>query len=477
MNRIILVFLALLTSLAYAADRKPNIVWIMTEDWDTTIGCYGHPEAKTPNIDKLASQGRRYTTAWCTAPVCSTSRSAMATGYHQDFIRSGQHRTAKKDMKPLPDGIQTVPELLKENGYFTCLMLSKKTDWNFLSPDPWMGSDWKQREAGQPFFAQITLQVSHRKFKRDKEHPVDPASVKLPPYYPDCALIRRDWADGLESLQIADRQVGGILERLDDEGLAENTIVFFIGDNGLCHARGKQFLYEEGLHVPFIVRWPGRMKPEVRTELASTLDIPATILAAVGIQPAVPLHGRDLMSPESTRREHIFAARGKMDNTHDAMRAVRGKRYKLIHNLMPERAWCQLNQYKEGSYPALAVLNVLHLEGRLTDEQDRFMADHKPEFELYDLENDPYELHNLADDPDHAGQLAGLKKELAGWRKEIRDPGVSPKFRKGGWPASYPTRGLDEWKKQLHQWEKKLGVPDALAGLPAAPPSKTRSTR
>jgi N-sulfoglucosamine sulfohydrolase len=379
-----------------AADQRPNIVWILAEDWDTTLGCYGHPEARTPHIDKLAAQGRLYQNAWCTAPVCSTSRSAMATGFHQDFIGAGQHRTARKDQKPLPHGIKTVPQMLKEHGYFTCLMLSQKTDWNFLSDNPWTGSDWSQRKEGQPFFAQITLQVSHRVFKRDKAHPVDPAKIKLPPYYPDCALIRRDWANGLESLQIADREVGILLERLEKEGLAANTIVFFIGDNGLCHARGKQFLYEEGLHVPFLVRWPGKTHPEVRPELVSTLDIPATILAAAGIQPALPLHGRDLMSPESTKRSHIFAARGKMDDTHDAMRAVRGKRFKLIHNLMPERAWCQVNQYKESYYPALAVLNVLHLEGRLPPHQDRFMVAHKPEFELYDLQNDPYELINLA---------------------------------------------------------------------------------
>lgn len=467
MNLLKFALTLILSTFAHAADQRPNIVWIMIEDWDTHIACYGHPELHTPNIDKLASQGRRYTTAWCTAPVCSASRSAMATGFHQDSIGAGQHRTAQKNKKPLADGIKTVPEHLKESGYFTCLMLSKKTDWNFLSENPWTGNDWKERGKDQPFFAQITLSVSHRVFKRDKKHPVDPATVNLPPYYPDCALIRRDWANGLESLQIADRQVGEILKRLDDEDLAENTLVFFIGDNGLCHVRGKQFLYEEGLAVPFIVRWPGHIQPKVSADLVSTLDIPTTILAVVGTTPAKALQGLDLMSSAVAKREYLFAARDKMDDTHDAMRAVRDKQYKLIHNLMPERAWCQLNKYKEASYPALAVLNVLHLEGRLTPEQDRLMADHKPEFELYDLQKDPFESRNLASDPAHAETFARLKKVLAVWREEINDPGISEEFRKGGWPATYPTRSLEEWKKALKKWEKKLAVPDGLAGLPA----------
>ncbi|MEN9361922.1 MAG: N-sulfoglucosamine sulfohydrolase, family [Verrucomicrobiota bacterium] len=450
-----------------ASAARPNIVWILTEDWDQTLGCYGHPEVRTPNIDALAAQGRRYRTAWCTAPVCSASRSAMATGFHQDAIGAGQHRIAEKDKKPLPSGIKPVAQLLRENGYYTCLMLSPKMDWNFKSENPFVGKDWKDRQPGQPFFAQITLHVSHRGFKRDKLQPVDPATVVLPPYYPDCALLRRDWADGLESLQIADRQVGEILKSLKDEGLEENTLVFFIGDNGLCHARGKQFLYEEGLRIPLIMRWPGHVAAELRPELASTLDICATILAAAGIRPEKPLQGLDLMGGEVLKRQYLFGARDKMDDTHDAMRAVRDRRFKLIHNLMPERPWMQRNDYKEGSYPAVTVLNILHLQGKLTPAQDKLMADHKPKFEFYDLEQDPFELNNLADDPSCAADVARLKKALAEWRAEIRDPGIDEPFRKGGWPATYPTRSLQQWQEKLKQWEKKMGVPDGLAGLPA----------
>ncbi|MCF6333792.1 MAG: sulfatase [Draconibacterium sp.] len=441
-----------------APEQKPNIVWIMMEDWGYQLSCYGEPGIQTPNLDKFAEEGIRYTNSFCTAPVCSPSRSAMITGFHQNYIGASQHRTKAPDFekKPLPYGIKPITHLLEDAGYFTCFMANRKTDFNFtLDKKPFQGKDWSERAEDQPFYAQLTFGGTHRKWKRDPQNPININKVELPPYYPQTDLAKRDWANGLESAQIVDREIGEVLKRLDDEGLAENTIVFIIGDNGRCMPRGKQFLYDGGIQVPILVRWPAKIKPaQVIDDLVSTLDISKTILDVAGVAPPHLLHGRDLLDGSTKSRKYIFAARDKMDETHDAMRAVRTKEFKLIQNLMPERAYCQFNRYKETSYPVLALLNVLNLKGELPPEQAAFMAASKPEFELFDLRNDPYEIKNLADNPEYQDIKTELLKKLTNWRENvIHDQGVSKEFRAGGWPADYPTRTLEEWQHVLDLWQ------------------------
>ena len=235
-----------------APPTRPNIVWIMLEDWGYQLSCYGEPGIQTPHIDKVAQEGIRYTNSFCTAPVCSPSRSAMMTGFHQNYINANQHRTRKGasgfSRQPLPHGIKPFTQLLRDAGYFTCFMKpSMKTDLNFLVDGTlYDGKDWAERKEGQPFFAQITFTGTHRRWKRDTIRPIDIAEVRLPPYYPQTDLAKRDWANGLEAMQIVDRQVGEVLNQLEKDGLAKNTLVFIIGDNGRCMPRGKQFLYDGG---------------------------------------------------------------------------------------------------------------------------------------------------------------------------------------------------------------------------------------
>ena len=478
-----LILSVCLTSLfAAEQDKRPNILWVCIEDWSPDLSCYGTKGLHTPHVDKLASEGVRYEWAFTTSPVCSTSRSAMMTGFHQNYVRANQHREHHK--APLPHGIKPIPHLMAEAGYFTAIM-SWKTDCNFTPntrDELFQGTDWKQRKPGQPFFARITFGGTHRSWKRDPQRPIDIKDVELPPYYVDNDFVRRDWANGLEQMQLVDREVGELLKRLEDEGLANNTIVFFIGDHGRCHIRGKQFLYDGGIRIPMIMRWPGRVKPgQVNTDLVSSLDICATVLEVAGAKSAVPLHGRSLLSP-TQKREYIFAARDKMDETHDAMRAIRSKDFKLIHNLMPERPYLQYNRYKEGAYPVLAEMNVLNLQGKLNRAQSAFFAASKPEFELFDLRKDPHEVNNLADNPKYEQVKKRLLARLDRWRKDvINDQGVAKDFRaagifpekrpvavmdtwveankdnydfnKYGWPAWYPTRSLAEWKKVRATWE------------------------
>lgn len=481
-----LILALLLTSFGgspHAAENRPNILWITIEDWSPDLSCYGTKGIDTPNVDKLAAEGIRYERAFTTAPVCSTSRSAMMTGFHQNYIGANQHRENQK--KPLPHGIKPIPHLFAEAGYYTALM-SNKTDCNFL-PDKrdelFMGKDWKERKPGQPFFARITFPGTHRAWSRDPNRPIDIKDVELPPYYADTPFMRRDWANGLEAMQLVDREVGALLKRLADEGLAEDTLVIFIADHGRCHFRGKQFLYDEGTRIPMIVRWPGRVKPgQVSDDLVMSIDICATILEAAGIKEPVALHGKSLFSKDVKERKYVFSARDKMDETHDAMRAIRSRDHKLILNLMPERPWLQFNHYKETSYPPLAEMSVLHLQGKLTPEQARIFAATKPEIELFDLGKDPHEMNNVADDPAYADVKARMLADLEDWRKNvIHDQGVAEAFRAvgifppacptptvdewvakhgrthdfktTGWPSWYPTRTLAEWEKVRIAWE------------------------
>jgi len=466
MKQILIFILTLLnitgckTAVKKMYGKRPNILWIMIEDWGYDLSCYGAKGVETPNIDRLASDGIRYTHSFCTAPVSSASRSAMMTGFHQDYIGAGQHRTQGPGFvkKALPYGIKPISHLLEDAGYYTCVLGNGKTDCNFITERPlFMGRDWSERKEDQPFFAQISFSGTHRTWKRDTINPVDISEVEVPPFYPDNSFIRRDLATGLEAVQNVDREVGALLERIDTEGLSENTLIFFIGDNGKCIARGKQFLYDQGMTVPMIVRWPGYIAPgQVSENMVMTIDICATILDAAGVDPGYDLHGKNLFDKEITERKFVFAARDKMDNTFDAMRAIRSREYKLIQNLMPERAWCQFNNYKESNYPDLAMLNLMNIKGELTSDQAKFMASVKPEIEFYDLEKDPYELNNLADNNRYSAVIQELLLKLSDWRKSINDEDVSEEFRIGGWPSEYPTRSLEEWSGIVLKWEKWL---------------------
>lgn len=499
MKKTLLLLLVIVTAISCKSEKqeskpaeRPNILWITIEDWSPDLSCYGTKGIYTPNVDKLAAEGVRYDLAFTTSPVCSTSRSAMMTGFHQNYINANQHR--EHDKKALPFGIKPIPKLMEEAGYYTCLM-SWKTDCNFTpntreelfmdvsdyTKDEAIG--WRNRKEGQPFFARVTFGGTHRLWIRDSVRPISENDVEVPPYYADTPFIKRDWANGLEQMQIVDRQVGTLLQKLEEDGLAENTIVFFIGDHGRCHIRGKQFLYDGGTRIPMIMRYPNKVKAHtVSNDLVMSIDICATILEAAGAKTKVPLHGKSLFSEEVANRKYLFSARDKMDETHDAMRAIRSKNYKLILNLMPERPWLQYNQYKESAYPVLAQMNVMHLKGELNKEQAAFFAANKPEIELFDLKKDPFEVNNVANVAEYQSIKEELLKELDNWRvNEIKDSGVSKEFRalnvfpnkapktsvdkwvydnmetydfkKYGWPAWYPTRSLEEWEQVTKKWE------------------------
>ncbi|MBM3756607.1 MAG: sulfatase [Acidobacteria bacterium] len=420
---------------------RPNILWILGDDLGPQLRCYGHKLVSTPNVDRIAAEGARFTHCFTTAPVCSPSRSGWNTGVYQTTTGAHNHRSHRKDGYKLPEGVRLVSHRLHDAGYFTAnvtdmgggLRASGKTDFNFEHDKPFDGTHWNQRAKGQPFYAQINFTAPHKgpiwPLARKQKSLVDPARVELPPYYPDHPTVRDEVANYFDAVNYWDTQVGQVMENLKKDGLLENTVIFVFGDNGRCLLRGKQWLYDPGTHVPLLVRWPDRVKAgTVRKDPVISLDITATTLDAAGIEHPKLFHGQSLFGKAKPRTE-IFTARDRCDMTVDRIRAVRDARYKLIHNFYPDRSYAQFNQYIKTSYPTLTVLEDLGKQGKLNDLQARWWAPSRPEFELYDHQADPHEVNNLAAKPEHKKTLDRLSKRLDKWIADTNDQGRTPETR------------------------------------------------
>jgi arylsulfatase A-like enzyme len=422
------------------ADPRPNILWFIVDDMSANFSCYGEKAIETPNVDRLAREGTRFSRAFITAPVCSPCRSALITGMYQTSIGAQQHRSGRGELKiRLPDGVEPVPAIFKRAGYWTAIGgwpakgPQGKTDYNFEWPkEMYDGVDWAGRKPGQPFFMQV--QVAGGKLRHGKGWPerakallgsnVRPEDVVLPPYYPRDPVLLQDWAEYLDTCRATDLQLGQVVERLKAEGLLEKTIVFFMTDHGISHARGKQFLYDEGMHVPLVARGPGIPAGATRSELVSHIDLTATSLRLAGIPLPASMQGRPLFGDDVRPRDVVFAARDRCDETVERMRAVRTDRWKYIRNWHPKRPALQPNAYKDAK-PIVRRLRELHEQGKLDELQERllFAPERAPE-ELYDLQADPRELRNLAADPAHASTLADLRGRLDAWMKDSGDRGA-----------------------------------------------------
>jgi len=416
---------------------RPNIVWIVVEDASPHLGCYGETTISTPHIDALARQGVRFTHAFVTCPVCSPSRSAMVTGMYQTTLGAHSHRSqraagkgaaAVRDRASFRLPIRSVPELFRSAGYYvtnTGLNKRGKTDYNFVAEGLYDEGDWTKRHPGQPFFAQIQLHGG--KARRAKvATPVDPDMVELPPYYPDNDVIRRDWAAYLNSWIKTDDEVGDIVERLDKQGLLESTVIFFWTDHGISHLRGKQFLYDEGVRVPLIVRLgEGREAGKLRDDLVEHIDIAAASLSLAGIDVPDYVQGRDLFAAGYEPREFVFTARDRCDETLDIIRSVRTRRFKYIRNFISYVPHAQPNQYKDGK-AIVQEMRRLHREHGLSELQDSMFQARRPVEELYDVKVDPHETVNLAGDPKHRTTLERLRSTLYNQMVETHDVGLIP---------------------------------------------------
>lgn len=427
-----LSFALFLGCFAHSADR-PNIVWLVSEDMSADLGCYGDAQAITPNLDRFAAQGARFTRAFTHAPVCAPSRSGLITGQFPTTI--GSHHMRSKLIEPPP----TFTSLLRKAGYFVAW--PGKTDFNFDVPRDAFDStvDWfrKKQLPQEPFFAYINFNESHEsgirmmdKFDKAvadlspaERH--DPAKMVLPPFYPDTPETRRDLANYYDLVTVVDKRVGEVLKFLDEQGVSENTVVFYFGDHGRGLPRYKRWVYDSGIQVPFIVRWPGQVKAAtIREDLVSFIDFAPTVLALAGAEIPKAMQGRVILGPKTGKEpEYLFAARDRMDETYDRIRAVRSRNFKYIRNFHPELPYAQRIAYAE-EMPTLQSWRRLNGQGELTGPQTIFFSATKPREELYDVLADPHEIRNLADSPEHQHVLSEMRAALDKWMTDTRDLGA-----------------------------------------------------
>ena len=457
----LLVALSSLMTIApqtFAQSLRPNILWISTEDISPDIGAYGDMYAVTPNVDRLAAQGVRYTNAFATAPVCAPSRSAIITGMYPTTIGSMHMRSKAVP----PAGVKAFTEYLRTAGYYTTN--NSNTDYNFEAPPAHRPPDtvwdecsgkahWRNRaDKSQPFFSVFNIMVSHEsqvrvpdaQYKKNTERLTleqfhDPAKAKLPPYYPDTPLVRKDWARYYDNITAMDYIVADLLKQLEEDGLAENTIVMFWGDHGRGLPRSKRFVYDSGLRVPLIVRWPGKIKAgSVNDDLVCLFDLGPTVLSLAGIPIPAHMQAQAILGEQKkTPREFAFAHRDRMDESYDMMRSVMGKQFHYIKNFFPGRPYAQHIEYLE-EMPTMKEWRRLYKDhmnaldpkyGKaLNPTQLLFMAPEKPPEELYDVIADPHEINNLAALPQHQVTLKQMRTALEKWQKETKDLGLVPEL-------------------------------------------------
>lgn len=432
---------------ARADDDRPNIVWIIVDDMSANLSCYGETAIETPNVDALAKRGTLFKNAYVTAPVCSTCRSAFITGMYQTSIGAHHHRSGRGEMKiELPEGVRPIPELFQEAGYYTSITgwpanrgRLGKTDYNFEWDEKmYDGATWDGRREGQPFFAQIqtpggklrgsTIESYEKTAGRAEKlfgNRTKSDVVKLPPYYPKDPVLLQDWAAYLDSIRETDHMVGEVLNKLRADGDLDNTIVLFMTDHGISHARGKQFLYDEGLHVPLVIAGPGVAAEKIRDDLVEHIDIAALSLAAAGISIPETMQARDILASDYQPREAVFAARDRCDETVEHLRSVRTDRYKYIRNYLNERPHLQPNAYKDHK-AILIAMRTAHAAGRLNEIQAQLFAPTRPAEELYDLRMDPLEINNLAGSAEHHPQLLSMREMLHRWEEQSNDHGRKP---------------------------------------------------
>ncbi len=412
------------------AAKPPNIIWLMAEDISLDLACYGMKAVQTPNLDKMAREGIRFNNCFVTNPICSPSRSAMMIGAHQVKTNTHNHRSNRE--VPLSAPFKPFTALLRDAGYTAILGhhgvqgKGRKIDVNFKHQalGEWDGKtqfglfdkmdNFEPSDA--PFFAQIQLNVTHRgdwwdTIRAQSKHPVDPNAVELPPYFADHPTIRLDWAKYLDQMEYMDNEVGMIFKELEEKGLADNTLVIFIGDNGRCNIKGKGYLHDPGLRIPLLVKWPKNITGgQVRDDVVSATDITATILDAAGIEIPQYMTGMSFLDEKFNRKE-VYAARDLWDEIEEKSRAITTPKWKYIRNDKPEIPWDAHQAYLDFYRPAVHIMRVMKKEAKLDAFQQQFFADKKPSEELYDLQKDPFELNNLATNPSFATVLDEMRSK------------------------------------------------------------------
>ncbi len=452
-------------SLRAAVDARPNILWISIEDFSPKLGCYGDRLAVTPNIDKLAAEGVRFTNAFATSPVCSAARSCLITGRYVTSTGMHHHRSRPK----LPPDVRGFPALLRESGYYTTNR--SKTDYNVSGEaafirDCWDESSakahWRNRPQGRPFFSVFNFELTHQSrtcawpYAQFEEmigkhlsaaERTRPSDVTVPPYYPDTPIVRRTLAREYDCVQALDKSfVGPLLRELEQDGLMENTIVFFFSDHGTGLPRGKRTLYDSGLRVPLIVKAPPRFMPALekgKDGLISFVDFAPTVLSMAGVPAPPSMQGRAL----PTDAQYVYGSRDRIDEAFDFSRSVRDTRWLYIRNYHPHVPIGQPEYYSKDE-------EIRHE----LERQPRGFLSERPAEELYDTAADPHQVRNLA-----AGrhpQIPRLRSVLERWMVSNQDRGFVPEEELWAGTASFTQGAFGAAQKIKMQGDLKGALTD-----------------
>ena len=464
------------------AEKQPNILWIIGENFTLEFGAYGFENVHTPHVDSLAANGVRYTNVFSTSPVCAPSRSAFMVGMYQTTTDMHHMRSHRDDDFRLPEGTRPLTHRLHDAGYYSANISTigdkevgtGKLDLNFVNEGPlYSTDDWSTLKDNQPFFAMINMpeaeyDIYDRK-SAEKErvpwvgeewHPqiATPENVNPPPYYPDHQITREEWARYLNSASGMDVRIGWILDQLREDGVADNTIVVFFSDNGRLDARGIHWAFDSGLHVPLIIYYPPGLEdiaPEqfvrdsVSDQVISLLDMTATTLDMAGIDKPEGMQSRSFFGDHAEEpRTYAFSARDRIDETEMRIRSVRGERYHYLRNYNAQQGFPTLNRYKEKCFLVKPLMREMLAAGTLTGPAYDLMQP-RPYEELYDTELDPHEINNLidSDDPEIQQVLAAMRATQDEWEERTGDLGAIPEAREIVAP----------FEKEMHDW---FGTPD-----------------
>jgi N-sulfoglucosamine sulfohydrolase len=469
--------------------QKPNIVWVMADDLGSPLSFTGTAGVKTPHIDQLASEGMFFSRYYASAPSCAPSRTAILTGMYPTYLNA-QHHHSEPDFPP---PIKHLAQRLREDGgYFTANVAKVPDEYPFIGFGKrdlnWSGQhdeslydtdDFADLKDHQPFFAEFQCFEPHAPWhsleKYDEEGlAVDPDEIELPPYYPDTPEIRTAWARYLSAVQVFDAKVGMVREMLEKDGLLENTVIMVLTDHGRDMVRGKFQLYDAGIHLPLAVWIPEQHRPAdyapgtVSDRLTSGVDILPTMLSLAGIERPPFLHGAPFLGPEAEERDHVYAHRDRIVTHIDRSRAVVDERFHYIRNYMPAQPGffpAGLYQQVDISYDEVLVEMLrLRAQGELTPEQEQIIAETRQVEELFDIEKDPHQLKNLAEDPDLLSVLRQMRTALEFWLGQTQDKGFLPESPEGAQKGAFL---VDFW---MQTTGGKYNVDDyGVYDLPAAP--------
>lgn len=442
-------------TIATEIKSPPNIVWIVTEDISPTLSFYGDKTAKTPNLDALAKESMVYDNAFAVVGVCGPSRSSIITGMYPTSIGTMHMRTGKdihswgkrtynttsnktdtqgqpiiEYSAVIPEYVKCYTEYLRINGYF-CTN-NQKTDYQFAAPvTAWDENNkkahWRNRPKNKPFFSVFNIGTTHESqlWKKDKlPLTVNPKDVKVPPYLPDTEATRNTIARHYSNIELMDAEVGEFIQQLKDDGLYDNTIIFFYSDHGGPLPRQKREIYDSGLKVPFMIK--GIDGEKGRTDrMISFVDLAPTMLSLAEIEPPKYMEGKAFLGKfEAKPRDYIIGTSDRFDEFTDRIRAVRTKRYLYLKNDFPE-----LPKYKDVSYRKNIPMMLPFLEMKdnyQLSETERLWFETKTTEELYDCKKDPHNVHNLANDPEYQTILAEMRVKLINHKLNRKDFGLTP---------------------------------------------------